>query len=191
MNNIPLNQSWQRGASMIEVLVTIVILSFGLLSLAGVQARLQKTGLEAYQRSQAMLLLEDMAQRITVNRRVALPFAVLLALHLAGLVFAFASGRHIDQPDTFPIVVYFALSNVAMLWVCLLVSMDIRRARVFPRFEHRLPFELAWDGGSLAGETTLLSESEVTIPPQRVSGRLPGRATLCLPSLELMELPAT
>lgn len=58
----------QRGASMIEVLVTLVIVSFGLLGLAGLQSRLQSSEMEAYQRSQALLLLNDMANRIATNR---------------------------------------------------------------------------------------------------------------------------
>src|SRR5262249_28908944 len=73
-------------------------------------------------------------KRIIINRRVALPFIVLLLLHVAGLAFALVTGKPIDQPDVFPIVVYFTASNLVMLWVCLLVSMDIRRARTFPRF---------------------------------------------------------
>lgn len=60
--------SAQRGASMIEVLVTLVIIAFGLLGMAGLQARLQISELEAYQRTQAILLLNDMASRISVNR---------------------------------------------------------------------------------------------------------------------------
>jgi len=58
----------QRGSSMIEVLVTLVIVSFGLLGLAGLQARLQTSEMESYQRSQALLLLNDMANRIATNR---------------------------------------------------------------------------------------------------------------------------
>lgn len=61
----------QRGATMIEVLVTIVILTFGLLGLAGLQARLQVSEMESYQRAQALILLEDMANRITTNRAAA------------------------------------------------------------------------------------------------------------------------
>lgn len=53
---------------MIEVLVTIFILVFGLLGLAGMQSRLQVSEMEAYQRAQALILLEDMANRITTNR---------------------------------------------------------------------------------------------------------------------------
>lgn len=61
----------QRGSSMIEVLVTLVIVSFGLLGLAGLQSRLQTSEMESYQRSQALLLLSDMANRITTNRNNA------------------------------------------------------------------------------------------------------------------------
>lgn len=59
----------QRGASMIEVLVTLVIVAFGLLGIVGMQARLQVSEMEAYQRSQALLLLNDMANRMAVNRK--------------------------------------------------------------------------------------------------------------------------
>lgn len=58
----------QRGASMIEVLVAMLIIAFGLLGLAGLQGQLQVSELEAYQRSQALLLLNDMASRISTNR---------------------------------------------------------------------------------------------------------------------------
>lgn len=61
----------QRGVSLIEVLVTILILSIGLLGMAGLQSRLQLSEMEAYQRSQALLLLNDMASRIAVNRNAA------------------------------------------------------------------------------------------------------------------------
>jgi cellulose synthase (UDP-forming) len=128
-------------------------------------------------------------QRLAVNRRVALPFMILLALHLAGLAFCVAGGRHLDQPDIFPIVAYFAASNLITLWVCLLASMDVRRARTFPRFEHRLPFELVCEGGRIEGETLLLSESEVTIRPQPLPGPWPGQGLLTLPSLGLLKLP--
>lgn len=64
----------QRGASMIEVLVTIVIIAFGLLGLAGLQSRLQISEMEAYQRAQALVLLNDMANRITTNRGAAMGY---------------------------------------------------------------------------------------------------------------------
>jgi type IV pilus assembly protein PilV len=61
----------QRGTSLIEVLVTLVIVAFGLFGLVGLQARLQSTEMESYQRSQALILLNDMANRIAINRRMA------------------------------------------------------------------------------------------------------------------------
>lgn len=60
-----------RGTSLIEVLVTIVITSVGLLGLAGLQGRLQISEVESYQRSQAVILLNDMVSRIQSNHRVA------------------------------------------------------------------------------------------------------------------------
>lgn len=58
----------ERGTSLIEVLVTIVILAFGLLGLAGMQSKLHLTTSESYQRAQAIVLLNDLAERIAVNR---------------------------------------------------------------------------------------------------------------------------
>jgi len=58
----------QQGASLLEVLITLVILAIGLLGLAGLQSRLQASEMEAYQRAQALVLLEDMASRIASNR---------------------------------------------------------------------------------------------------------------------------
>lgn len=56
---------------MLEVLITLLIVSFGLFGLAGLHSRLQTTEMEAYQRSQALTLLNDMAARIATNRRAA------------------------------------------------------------------------------------------------------------------------
>ena len=58
----------QRGALMIEVLVTIVILAIGLMGLMQMQTRLQKSEMESYQRTQALILVNDMASRISTNR---------------------------------------------------------------------------------------------------------------------------
>lgn len=58
----------QRGALMIEVLVTIVICVIGLWGLTKVQSRLQMSEVESYQRSQALMLLEDMSTRVELNR---------------------------------------------------------------------------------------------------------------------------
>ena len=65
----------QRGATLIEVLVTLLVLAFGLFGLVGLQARLQASEMESYQRSQALILLNDMASRIAINRRMAASYA--------------------------------------------------------------------------------------------------------------------
>lgn len=56
------------GFSLIEVLVTMLILMCGLLGLAGLQGVALTTQMEAYQRSQAIILVKDMANRINANR---------------------------------------------------------------------------------------------------------------------------
>lgn len=65
----------QRGSTLLEVLITIVILAIGLLGLAGLQSRLQVSEMESYQRAQALVLLNDMASRITSNRNAAESYA--------------------------------------------------------------------------------------------------------------------
>jgi type IV pilus assembly protein PilV len=59
----------QEGTSMIEVLVAIVIVVVGLLGLAGLQSRATLAEMESFQRAQALILLQDMVDRINANRR--------------------------------------------------------------------------------------------------------------------------
>lgn len=58
-----------RGFTLLEILVTIVILAFGLLGVAGLQARIQVAEVEAYQRAQAIVLVQDMVDRLNANRK--------------------------------------------------------------------------------------------------------------------------
>ncbi len=73
---------------MIEVLITIVILAFGLLGLAGLQSKIHVALVESYQRAQAVLLLTDMTERIKANRNQA-----------ASYVTADVLGTDDSQPD--------------------------------------------------------------------------------------------
>lgn len=61
----------QSGVSLIEVLITLVILLVGLLGLAGIQVQAQRAEMESYQRSQALVLVQDMLGRINANRAYA------------------------------------------------------------------------------------------------------------------------
>ena len=63
--------SRQRGATLIEILVSLVILMIGLLGLIGVMIQSQRAQLESYQRVQALTLVQDMAARINANRLAA------------------------------------------------------------------------------------------------------------------------
>lgn len=63
--------SRQQGVTLVEVLVTMVILAIGLLGLVGLQARLQILQMESYQRAQALMLLKDLSGRIANNRNNA------------------------------------------------------------------------------------------------------------------------
>ena len=61
-------KSQQSGFTMIEILVTIAILVIGLLGLAAMQTLSTLAELEAYQRSQALVLVRDMADRMQANK---------------------------------------------------------------------------------------------------------------------------
>lgn len=56
------------GYILLEVLITIVILVIGLLGLAGFQARTTVAESEGYQRAQALIIAQDMVDRIYANR---------------------------------------------------------------------------------------------------------------------------
>jgi type IV pilus assembly protein PilV len=75
------------GLSLVEVLVTVVVLAFGLLGIAALQAKVQVGSIEAYQRAQAIVLLDDMRARILGN-----------AAHAADYVTTAPLGKSDTQP---------------------------------------------------------------------------------------------
>ena len=74
----------QRGATLIEVLVAMLVLSIGLLGLAGMQMTALKSNQSAYYRSQATVLAYDIIDRMRANRADARARAEE-ALSLVGL----------------------------------------------------------------------------------------------------------
>jgi type IV pilus assembly protein PilV len=64
----------QHGFSMLEVLVSLLIIMLGLMGLAGLLTRMQQVEFESYQRSQALVLMHDMVDRIRLHRVTALCF---------------------------------------------------------------------------------------------------------------------
>lgn len=67
------------GFALLEVLVTIIILAFGLLGFAGLQSKIFVMEFESYQRAQAVTILNDIADRVAANRD-----AYVTALSLGG-----------------------------------------------------------------------------------------------------------
>jgi type IV pilus assembly protein PilV len=61
------NTRQQSGVSLIEVLVAVVLLSIGLLGLAGLQASGMRVGQSSIHRSQAAQLAHDMIERMRAN----------------------------------------------------------------------------------------------------------------------------
>jgi type IV pilus assembly protein PilV len=57
-----------RGTSLIEVMITLTIVAFGLLGVAGLQSKMSLAEMESYQRAQAVLTLSEMVERMNANR---------------------------------------------------------------------------------------------------------------------------
>lgn len=70
----------ERGVTLVEVLIAMIILAMGLLGLVGLQGRLQVLQMEAYQRAQALILLNDLATRIAINRNNAASYVTANAV---------------------------------------------------------------------------------------------------------------
>mgnify|MGYP001114334176 CR=1 FL=1 len=58
----------ERGASMIEVLATLFMLTVGLMGQLGIHSELHKSSVESYQRTQAIVLINNMIERMNANR---------------------------------------------------------------------------------------------------------------------------
>lgn len=60
--------SRQQGVALVEVLVSLLLCAFGLLGFVALQARATSAEFEALQRSQALVLVDDMVARLNANR---------------------------------------------------------------------------------------------------------------------------
>lgn len=63
------------GFTLLEILITLIILAVGMLGLANLQSKIHVTEIESYQRAHAVLLLQDMVDRINSNRANAGDYA--------------------------------------------------------------------------------------------------------------------
>src|SRR5205814_1083200 len=127
--------------------------------------------------------------RLALNRRVALPFIILLLLHVIGLAFALLTQKQIDEPEAFLIVSYFAVSNIALLWVCTLVSIDVAQRHAFVRFPRQLPCIVTWEDTGIAAETISISEGDVVLKMNSVTCNIPRKAFAHFPEIDLSDIP--
>ena len=66
----------QSGFSLLEVLITMLIILIGLFGIAALQGKAQIAELDSYQRAQALILLSDIVDRININRETATCFNI-------------------------------------------------------------------------------------------------------------------
>jgi type IV pilus assembly protein PilV len=64
-------QNSQQGATLIEILIAVLILSFGLLGMAGLQTRALQGNQSSVQRSQAVMLANYMMDAMRIDRESA------------------------------------------------------------------------------------------------------------------------
>ena len=78
--NSPIKRKNQRGTTLIETLVALVVLSVGLLGIAALQMTSLRNNRGAHLRSQAQVMAYDITDRMRANRTDALADAYVIAL---------------------------------------------------------------------------------------------------------------
>jgi len=70
LNNVSINKK-QKGFSLIEVMVSLVVLSLGILALTNLQTRSVSNSTVAYAETQSMLLLQEMVEHLRIDKVAA------------------------------------------------------------------------------------------------------------------------
>lgn len=96
----------QSGFTMLEVLVSILIMAIGMLGLAGLMAASMRNNHGAYHRTQAVWLAYDVADRMRANRQEALAGSYNIALGAAapggGAINAVDLGQWLNAVSALP-----------------------------------------------------------------------------------------
>jgi len=74
----------QAGFTLLEILVSIVVIAIGLLGLFGLQAKAQRAETESYARTQALVLIQDIADRMNANRADTFALTYVTATPVGG-----------------------------------------------------------------------------------------------------------
>lgn len=89
-------KSRQGGFSLVEVLVTMLLMSIGLLGIAGIITTSLRNNQSSYAQSQASLLANDIVERMRANRAVAEKSSAPYAL---GLTATAPTGSSVPETD--------------------------------------------------------------------------------------------
>lgn len=90
MLNSPPPSTRESGFTMIEVMIAVVIVSFGLLGFAGLLTKAIQDNRVAYMRSQATILAYDITERMRANRNAAISggYTIAMGSNAAGTTLA-------------------------------------------------------------------------------------------------------
>ena len=109
----------QRGFTLVEILVTVVILLIGIAGVLGLQAKASVTELESYQRGQALSLVRDMAARIAASRALLADLGVdTLSSTDGGVYFGVAGSGTVDLGECIAPSATSSGAEVAIYQVC-------------------------------------------------------------------------
>lgn len=89
-----------RGFTLIEVLITLIVFAIGILSVAGLQIISKKTNYDAVQRTSASLLAQDIIQRMRANHESS--WASYIAEDIGGGTLALATDCSAAGADCTP-----------------------------------------------------------------------------------------
>ncbi len=122
MRKFPLHRKQrapQRGVTLIEVLVSVLIMSFGILGVVALQARAIQFSLDADDRNRAALFADDLAAQMRLARSTTLPAAQLAAFEsrVQGIDPATSQPTGLGLPNATVAVTAGATPNVATITI--------------------------------------------------------------------------
>jgi type IV pilus assembly protein PilV len=96
-NNISIRRN--AGFSMMEVLIAMLVSLLGLLGIAALQVKAQQAEMESYQRAQALIIMSDIVDRITVHRVTASCFVITTNTTTGTPFMGVAGSGHMATPS--------------------------------------------------------------------------------------------
>ncbi|MES2683526.1 MAG: type IV pilus modification protein PilV [Pseudomonadota bacterium] len=78
-----IHHSPQRGVALLEILIAVLVLSIGILGLAGLQVASLRSNQQTYQRSLVVAMAAELADRMRANRELAATGSYLAAVGTA------------------------------------------------------------------------------------------------------------